>query len=74
MAYVRIEYFIRKNKKQIVLGLAIDIEGRPIGYELFPGNTNDGKTIDKILESLEEKFGIRNIIIVADRGINSKIN
>ncbi len=59
---------------QVVLGLAIDIEGRPIGYELFPGNTNDGKTIDKILESLEEKFGIRNIIIVADRGINSKIN
>jgi hypothetical protein len=29
----------------IVLGLLIDSEGFPIGYEIFPGNTFAGKTL-----------------------------
>jgi transposase len=62
------------NEVQVVLGLLVDCEGRPIGYELFPGNTFDGKTLDTALEKLEKRFGIRRVIIVADRGINSKLN
>jgi transposase len=56
------------------MGLLIDCEGRPIGYDLFPGNTFDGKTLDIALEKLKKRFSIRKVIIVADRGINSKIN
>lgn len=59
---------------QVVLGLLIDCEGRPVGYELFPGHTFDGKTIEAVLEKLEKRFGLRKVIIVADRGINSKLN
>ena len=59
---------------QVVMGLLIDREGRPIGYDLFPGNTFEGKTLDVALQKLEKRFGIRRVIIVADRGINSKIN
>jgi transposase len=59
---------------QVVMGLLIDREGRPIGYDLFPGNTFEGKTLDLALLKLEKRFGIRRVIIVADRGINSKIN
>ena len=62
------------NEVQVVFGMFIDSEGRPIGYELFPGNTFDGKTLDAALSNLEKRFGIRNIVIVADRGINSKLN
>jgi transposase len=62
------------NEVQVVLGMLVDCEGRPVGYELFPGNTFEGKTLDAALESIEKRFGIRNIIIVADRGINSKMN
>lgn len=62
------------NEVQVVLGLLVDCEGRPIGYELFPGNTFEGKTLEKALESLEKRFGIRRVIVVADRGLNSKIN
>lgn len=62
------------NEVQVVLGMLIDCEGRPVGYELFPGNTFEGKTLEVALESIEKRFGIRNIIIVADRGINSKLN
>jgi len=59
---------------QVVLGLITDCEGRPIGYELFPGDTFDGKTLLKALEDMERLFGIRRIVVVADKGINSKLN
>lgn len=59
---------------QVVMGLLIDREGRPIGYDLFPGNTFEGKTLDVALAKLEKRFGIRKVIMVADRGINSKMN
>lgn len=62
------------NEVQVVLGMMIDKEGRPIGYELFSGNTAEGKTLEPALEKLEKRFGIRRVIIVADRGINSGIN
>jgi len=59
---------------QVVMGLLIDLEGRPIGYELFSGNTFDGKTLEASLEKIKERYCLRKVIIVADRGINSKIN
>jgi transposase len=62
------------NEVQVVMGLLIDTGGLPIGYELFAGNTFDGKTMVKSLENLKKRFGINRVIIVADRGINSKGN
>jgi transposase len=59
---------------QVVMGLLIDREGRPIGYELFSGNTFEGKTLEVSLDKLKKRFTIGKVIIVADRGINSKIN
>lgn len=62
------------NEVQVVMGLIVDCEGRPIGYDLFPGNTFDGSTIDAALEKLKKRFNIGKVIIVADKGINSKLN
>ena len=62
------------NEVQVVMGLLIDSEGRPIGYELFPGNTLDSKTLTRSLEKLKKRFNIRQVVIVADRGLNSKLN
>jgi len=64
----------KPGKVQVVMGLLIDSYGRPVGYEIFPGNTFDGKTLPSALEALEKRFGIRKVIIVADKGITSKIN
>ena len=64
----------KPNKVQVVMCLLIDCYGRPIGYELFPGNTFDGKTLSKALDELEKRFGIRKVIVVADKGITSKVN
>jgi len=62
------------NEVQVVLGMLIDCEGKPIGYELYPENTFDSKTLLKILKKLKEQFNLNQVIIVADKGINSKLN
>jgi transposase len=59
---------------QVVMGMLIDKNGLPIGYELFSGNTMDAKTMIAILDKLKNKFQIDTVVIVADRGLNSKLN
>lgn len=62
------------NEVQVVTGMIIDSDGLPVGYELFKGNTFDGKTMVAALENIKKRFGINRVIIVADRGLNSKGN
>lgn len=62
------------NEVQVVMGLLVDKDGLPVGYELFPGNTYEGKTLEASLEKLKKRFNIDRIIVVADKGMNSKLN
>jgi transposase len=64
----------RSDCTQVVLGLLVDRDGIPVGYELFPGNTYDGKSVPAILEKLKAKYRIQRIIFVADRGMLSQDN
>lgn len=59
---------------QVVVGLLVDGEGRPVGFDVFPGNTFERRTLETALRKLKQRFDIRHVIIVADRGINSKVN
>jgi Transposase DDE domain len=62
------------NEVQIVLCLLIDSSGKPLSYELFPGNTFEGSTLIPSLKRLYDQFSINKLVIVADRGIGSKAN
>lgn len=64
----------RSDCTQVVLGLLIDKDGVPVGYELFPGNTYDSKSLPEILDKLKNKYRIGRIIFVADRGMITKDN
>ena len=64
----------RVNEVQVVMGLLIDEEGLPLGYELYPGNTSEFKTLGGALKKLKHTYKIKKVIIVADRGLNSKSN
>jgi len=64
----------RSDCTQVVLGLLVTPEGIPIGFEVYPGNTFEGKTIKDIVAKLREKFCIRRFIFVGDRGLFSKQN
>jgi len=64
----------RNDCTQIVLGLVVDPEGIPLGFEVYPGNTVEGKTLTDIVKKMREKFRVRRFIFVADRGLLSKAN
>lgn len=62
------------NEVQVVLGLLTDERGLPIGYDLFAGNTFEGKTLLDALAKLKRRFEIGEVIIAADSAINSSEN
>ena len=59
---------------QVVLALVQTVEGLPIGYELFPGNTADVSTLLPVIRKLQERFDISRTTLVADSGMLSKAN
>jgi transposase len=56
----------------MVVGVVLDGEGRPLCCELWPGNVTDVKTLVPVVDRLQQRFRIRSICIVADRGMISK--
>ena len=62
----------RPDLYQMVVGMALDVEGRPICCEMWPGNTADVKTLLPIVKRMRERFRLREITVVADRGMVSQ--
>ncbi len=65
---------MRSDCTQVVLGLLVDTDGIPLGFEVYPGNTFEGATLVDIVKRMREKFKIRRFIFVADRGLFSAKN
>jgi transposase len=59
---------------QILFGLLIDKHKQPIGYRIYKGNTFEGYTFEKALGQLKEQYQIKNIVVVADRGMLNRKN
>ena len=62
----------RSDLKQMVVGVILDGEGYPVCCEMWPGNTTDVKTLRVLAKQLKERFGIRRMCVVSDRGMISK--
>lgn len=58
----------------VQMGLFMDTNGIPIAFRLFPGNCVDVKTYLPAVEQIKKQFGIERIVVVADKGMNSKNN
>jgi transposase len=61
----------RPDLKQMVVGMVLDDEGRPICTELWPGNTTDVTTLIPIVDRLKQTFHVDEVCVVADRGMIS---
>jgi transposase len=59
---------------QVVLALATDEDGLPIGYELFPGNTAEVKTLLACMQQWQQSLQVGRVSFVADRALCSKAN
>ncbi len=61
----------RPDVRQMVVGVVLDEDGRPVCSELWPGNTTDVTTLIPIVERLQHVFHVREVCVVADRGMIS---
>ena len=59
---------------QVVLALATNTDGLPIGYELFAGNTAEVKTLIECMRGWQKSLKIDKVCFVADRALCSKAN
>lgn len=62
------------QQPQIMLGFLVGLEGYPIGYDVFEGNTFEGVTLIPILEKFQKKFDLEKPTVIADSGLLSQQN
>jgi transposase len=64
----------RPDCKQVCIALVVSFDGFPLGYEVFPGNMNDSRTVQTIVTTMEARHGVIGRVWIADRGMSSRAN
>jgi Transposase DDE domain len=59
----------RPDLMQMIVGVVIDAEGRPVCSEMWPGNTADVSVLVPVIDRLRSRFAIGRVCVVADRGM-----
>ena len=62
----------RPDLRQVIVGVVLDTEGRPICSETWPGNCADVKSLLPVVDRLRQRFAIPRMCVVADRGMISE--
>jgi transposase len=57
----------------IVYGVLTDREGRPVSVNVYPGNTADPRTVPDQAYALRERFNLKRVVLVGDRGMLEKL-
>jgi transposase len=64
----------RPDCKQVCIALVVTVDGFPLGYEVFPGNTHDSRTLQTIVTTMEVRHGAVGRVWITDRGMASAAN
>ena len=64
----------RPDCKHVLIGLVVNRDGLPIGYEVFDGNRRDVTTLEEMVDLMESKYGKAKRTWVLDRGFVSEEN
>ncbi len=59
----------KKGKLQVNYGLLTNRKGIPVAVSIFKGNTGDPKTLMPQVEKMRNTFGIKQFVMVGDRGM-----
>jgi hypothetical protein len=59
----------KRDKLQITFGLLTNADGCPVAVEVFEGNTADPATLSSVVAKLRERFALKRIVLVGDRGL-----
>lgn len=58
-----------RHNPLVQMGLAMDADGVPLHYELFPGNKLDKETFRSVIGEVRKNYGTGRIVVVADMGV-----
>jgi len=58
----------KPRNRQVVIGLVM-IDGWPIAHHVFAGSKRDSTTVEGVLKDIQERFGLRRVVFVGDRGM-----
>lgn len=58
----------KPRNRQVLVGQVM-IDGWPIAHHVFAGNLRDSATVASVLTDLQERFGLRRVVFVGDRGM-----
>lgn len=58
-----------RHNPLVQMGLAMDADGIPIHYKLFPGNKLDKETFRSVIGEVRRNYDTGRIVVVADMGI-----
>lgn len=64
----------RPDRKQVVIGLVVTKSGLPVCHHVFPGNTTDSTTFVQVVTDLKDRFHLKRVIVVGDRGMITRDN
>lgn len=61
----------KSNQPQIVIGLIVTREGFPVSYDVFEGNTFEGKTFIPTIVKFKDAHAVKTLTVVADAAMIS---
>jgi transposase len=64
----------RPDCKQLCIGLAVNHDGFPLGFESLAGSARDAQTLMPVIEKLEQRCGGLRRIVCFDRGMATEKN
>ena len=62
----------KRNSLQVTFGLTCDKEGRPLAVKVDVGSFTDPETVKEELDLLRRRFGLKEVVLVGDRGLLTK--
>jgi len=63
----------KPRNRQILVGQVM-IDGWPIAHHVFEGNKRDAVTVPQVLDDIQQRFGLRRVVFVGDRGMVTSDN
>jgi len=64
----------RPDCKQLCIGLVVNRDGFPLGWETLAGNRRDAPTLLPMIAALEQRFGTSQRLLCFDRGMATEAN
>ena len=61
-------------ERQFMLSLVQTAQGLPIAHEVHPGSTAEAKTLLPMIRSLLQRYPLKRVVLIADRGLLSTAN